>query len=146
MPQTHLWFWSHFGSQISARRSICDVASLPGQVFLARSSRFRRSTDVGRRLGIRTRVSVAICACPAGMVSRISLRSGPGHRGCGYSRNSFVNSPMPSIATVTVLTGSFITPTPTEVPTAMRSPGSRVMSWEILLTSSCAVKIMSDIG
>src|SRR4051794_25858210 len=74
-------------------------------------------------------------------------RDKPGHDGeRSYSRNSLVSSPMPSIATVTMFTGSFITPTPTEVPTAMRSPGSRVMSWEILLTSSCAVKIMSDIG
>src|SRR4051795_11951631 len=72
--------------------------------------------------------------------------SGLPHRVGGYSRNSLVSSPMPSIATVTMFTGSFITPTPTEVPTAMRSPGSRVMSWEILLTSSCAEKIMSDIG
>jgi len=63
-----------------------------------------------------------------------------------YNRNSLISSPIPSIATVTVFTGSFITPTPTEVPTAMRSPGSRVMSWEILLTSSCALKIMSAIG
>jgi hypothetical protein len=35
-----------------------------------------------------------------------------------YCLNSFVSSPMPSIATVTVLTGSFMTPMPTEVPQA----------------------------
>jgi hypothetical protein len=53
-----------------------------------------------------------------------------------YCLNSLVSSPMPSIATVTVLTGSFITPTPTDVPQAIRSPGRSVMSCEILLTSS----------
>ena len=40
---------------------------------------------------------------------------------------------MPSIATVTVLTGSFMTPTPTEVPQAIKSPGQQR---EILLTSA----------
>ena len=63
-----------------------------------------------------------------------------------YCRNSLVSSPMPSIATVTVLTGSFMTPMPTDVPQAIKSPGNRVMSCEILLTSCCALKIMSDIG
>src|SRR3954447_10662557 len=89
-----------------------------------------------------SRVLQALSASPG---FRFAL-SGLPHRVGGYSRNSLVSSPMPSIATVTMFTGSFITPTPTEVPTAMRSPGSRVMSWEILLTSSCAEKIMSDIG
>lgn len=37
------------------------------------------------------------------------------------------------MATVTVLTGSSMTPTPTDVPQAMRSPGKSVMSCEILL-------------
>src|SRR5258707_14130977 len=55
-----------------------------------------------------------------------------------YCRNSLVSSPMPSIAIVTVLTGSFMTPTPTDVPQAIRSPGESVMSCEILLTSCCA--------
>jgi len=53
---------------------------------------------------------------------------------------------MPSIATVTLLIGSFIDPTPSDVPQQMMSPGSSVMSCEILLTSCCALKIMSDIG
>src|SRR5467141_1441060 len=63
-----------------------------------------------------------------------------------YRLNSLVNSPMPSIATVTLLTGSFIDPTPSDVPQQIRSPGNNVMSCEILLTSCCALKIMSDIG
>ena len=75
-------------------------------------------------------------------------RTIPAHpwRDAAYWRNSLVSSPMPPIATVTVLTGSFMTPTPTDVPQAIRSPGNSVMSCEILLTSCCALKIMSDIG
>ena len=53
---------------------------------------------------------------------------------------------MPSIATLTVLIGSFITSTPTEVPQQIRSPGSSVMSCEILLTNRWALKIISEIG
>src|ERR1700691_2212101 len=60
--------------------------------------------------------------------------------------NSLVSSPMPSIATVTLLIGSFIDPTPSHVPQQIRSPGNSVKSCEILLTSCCALKIMSDIG
>src|SRR3569623_1513432 len=87
----------------------------------------------------------------AAVLRDVRLRRALGMRshlaaGEGYSRNSLVSSPMPSMATVTVFTFSFITPTPTEVPTAMRSPGNSVISWEILLTSSLALKIMSEIG
>jgi hypothetical protein len=53
--------------------------------------------------------------------------------------------PMPSISTSTVLPG-FIDPTPIEVPQRMTSPGSRVMSWEIMLTSCSTEKRMSLIG
>ena len=42
-----------------------------------------------------------------------------------YCRNSLVSSPMPSIATVTVLTGSFMTPTPTDVPQADQIAGQQ---------------------
>ena len=66
--------------------------------------------------------------------------------GLCHALYSLVSSPMPSIATVTVLTGSFMDPTPSDVPQQMMSPGSSVMSCEILLTSCCALKIMSDIG
>ncbi len=67
-------------------------------------------------------------------------------RSGGYCRNSLLSSPMPAIATVTLLTGPFMVPTPSEVPQQMMSPGSSVMSWEIRLTSSWALKIMSTIG
>ena len=53
---------------------------------------------------------------------------------------------MPSIATVTVLTGSFMAPTPIDVPQQIKSPGSSVMSCEIWLTSYRALKIISEIG
>jgi hypothetical protein len=69
-----------------------------------------------------------------------------GSWGLCYALNSLVSSPMPSIATVTLLIGSFMDPTPSDVPQQMMSPGSSVMSCEILLTSCCALKIMSDIG
>ena len=63
-----------------------------------------------------------------------------------YRRNSLCSSPIPSIATVTALTGSFIAPTPIDVPQQIKSPGSRVMSCEILLTSCWELKIISEIG
>ena len=63
-----------------------------------------------------------------------------------YCRNSLCSSPIPSIATVTMLTGSFIAPTPIDVPQQIKSPGSSVMSCEILLTSCRALKIISEIG
>jgi len=53
--------------------------------------------------------------------------------------------PTPSITTSTVLPG-FMEPTPTDVPQEMISPGSRVMSWEIMLTSLNGGKIMSATG
>lgn len=37
-------------------------------------------------------------------------------------------------------------PTPSEVPQQIKSPGHSVMSWDILLTSCCALKIVSEIG
>src|SRR6202163_3949926 len=69
-----------------------------------------------------------------------------GKRRNDYRLNSLVSSPIPSIATVTLLIGSFIDPTPSDVPQQIRSPGNNVMSCEILLTSCCALKIMSEIG
>src|ERR1700730_13371666 len=75
-----------------------------------------------------------------------SAACSPRSKGNGHRRNSLVNSPMPSIATVTLLIGSFIDPTPSDVPQQIRSPGNNVMSCEILLTSCCALKIMSEIG
>src|SRR5258708_37519506 len=69
-----------------------------------------------------------------------------GKRRNDYRLNSLVSSPIPSIATVTLLIGSFIDPTPSDVPQQIRSPGNNVMSCEILLISCCALKIMSDIG
>ena len=42
--------------------------------------------------------------------------------------------------------GSFIAPTPSDVPQQIKSPGQSVMSWDILLTSCCALKIISEIG
>ena len=77
-------------------------------------------------------------------VSRARVQAASGD--APYVRNSLVNSPMPSITMLTVLTGSFMTPTPTDVPQQIRSPGSRVMSCEILLTSCCALKIISAMG
>ncbi len=56
------------------------------------------------------------------------------------------SDPMPSMTIDTVLTFSFITPTPTEVPQAMRSPGFRVMSCDSAETSLATGKIMSEIG
>ena len=53
--------------------------------------------------------------------------------------------PTPSMTTSTVLPG-FMEPTPTVVPQEMMSPGSRVMSWEIMLTSLNGRKIMSATG
>lgn len=113
-----------------------------GGAELAGFSRGLRACLVARRERSAIRVLRASRRPPRICFARSGLRC----RVCGYNRNSLVKSPMPSIATVTIFTGSFITPTPTDVPTAMRSPGSRVMSWEILLTSSCALKIMSEIG
>ena len=52
---------------------------------------------------------------------------------------------MPSITMLTVLPG-FIEPTPTDVPQAITSPGSRVMSCETRLTSIEGAKMMSDNG
>jgi hypothetical protein len=52
---------------------------------------------------------------------------------------------MPAISTSTVQPG-FMEPTPTEVPHRMTSPGSRVMSCEIRLTSCATEKRMSLIG
>ena len=54
----------------------------------------------------------------------IVLRTAASANGRLYSHETrWCSSPMPSIATVTVLTGSFMTPTPTDVPQAIRSPG-----------------------
>src|ERR1019366_1306142 len=59
--------------------------------------------------------------------------------------NRLVSVPMPSITMLTVLPG-FIDPTPPDVPQAMPSPASSVMSCEIRLTSFAGGKIMSDTG
>ena len=76
-----------------------------------------------------------------------SFRSGSSsRRNLCHCLNSLVSLPIPSIATVTLLTGSFIDPTPSDVPQQIRSPGNNVISCEILLTSCCALKIMSEIG
>ena len=42
--------------------------------------------------------------------------------------------------------GVFMLPTPTEVPQRITSPGSRVMSFEIMLTSCATLKRMSLTG
>ena len=57
----------------------------------------------------------------------------------------FDNTPMPAISTSTVAPLG-IGPLPTEVPQAMRSPGSRVMSRESSATSSAGRRIMSARG
>ena len=54
--------------------------------------------------------------------------------------------PTPSIDTSTVFVGFFIVPTPIDVPQAIISPGSSVMSCESRLTSLAGGKIMSVTG
>jgi len=63
-----------------------------------------------------------------------------------YCSKVLVSVPMPSIVTSTTLLFSFITPTPTEVPQAMMSPGSSVMSREMSATSFTGGKYMSETG
>ncbi len=61
-----------------------------------------------------------------------------------YSKR-LVSVPMPSMTTLTVLPG-FIEPTPTDVPQAMTSPASSVMSCEIRLASFAGGKMISATG
>src|SRR5216683_2442233 len=62
-----------------------------------------------------------------------------------HESNRLVSAPMPSMTMLTVLPG-FIDPTPTDVPQAMTSPASSVMSCETRLTSFSGAKMMSDKG
>ncbi len=78
-----------------------------------------------------TRMTGAIAAAVTAAWPPVPQVSGD----AAYCLNSLVSSPMPSIATVTVLTGSFMTPTPTDVPQAIRSPGSSVMWGSIAFSS-----------
>src|SRR6266581_5958180 len=74
----------------------------------------------------------------------IRARSPMGRTPGSYS-NLLVSVPMPSITMLTVLPG-VIAPTPTELPQAITSPTSSVMSWEIRLTSFSGGKTMSESG
>jgi hypothetical protein len=60
-----------------------------------------------------------------------------------HESNRFVSVPTPSMTMLTVLPG-FIDPTPTDVPQAMTSPASSVMSCEMRLTNLTGSKMMSD--
>ena len=60
-----------------------------------------------------------------------------------YCSNTLLSVPIPSIDTSTVFLASFIVPTPIDVPQAMTSPGIKVMSCEIRLTSLTGGKIIS---
>src|SRR5664279_422848 len=62
-----------------------------------------------------------------------------------HESNGLVRVPIPSITMLTVLPG-FMEPTPTEVPQAMTSPASSVMSCEMRLTSRSGAKMTSVNG
>jgi len=106
--------------------SVSTVAGIPGQ-RLRKDSHFAEAKELSKLRHATT--------TPALM--QVSSDPAYGPKENDYRLNSLVNSPMPSIATVTLLTGSFIDPTPSDVPQQIRSPGNNVMSCEILLTS-CA--------
>jgi hypothetical protein len=72
----------------------------------------------------------------AGVVGRVALPA---------AASLFVNVPIPSIV-IDTDPPSLIDPTPSDVPHAITSPGSSVMSWEIMLTCSAGVNTMSDSG
>ena len=68
-----------------------------------------------------TRMTGAIAAAVTAAWPPVPQVSGD----AAYCLNSLVSSPMPSIATVTVLTGSFMTPTPTNVPAGDQIAGQQ---------------------
>src|SRR2546421_12969635 len=81
----------------------------------------------------------------SGSFSALSPARGKGGKEAELYSNLLVIVPMPSITMLTLLPG-VIAPTPTELPQAITSPASSVMSWEIRLTSFSGGKTMSESG
>ncbi len=104
--------------------------------------RFPSGQQAARQLA--TEYGACMCTRACGEATG-STCSSPPARGKPAQPNRLVKTPTPAMLTST-LSPSCIGQAPTEVPQAIRSPGSRVMSPEMRLTISWGEKIMSDTG